>query len=282
VVERNEHNAETLKLLGEAHAKLGDMTQARKSYRAALALQPSGPRVWRSYGNFLLQKAADFAGAENAYRREIELSPQDNKGYEDLAVALIQQCRYAEAVELYADRPDPQAHSVGLHANRGVALFFSGNPDGAMRDFLEAVKLTPEHGPRRLSLGDAYLQLGRREDAVREYQEGRRLLERELVSQPDDLMLRATFAMAIAKCGEFERALAEIERCEAAHPERQADALHSLAKALALCGERARALDSIQTLVRAGYSKCLLQVEPEFASLRGDPRFRSLTASSAD
>ena len=282
VVERNEHNAETLKLLGEAYAKLGDMTSARKSYRAALALQPSGPRVWRSYGNFLLLKAADLSGAEAAYRKEIELSPQDNKGYEDLAVALILQCRYAEAVAIYADRPDPQSHGTTLYANRGVALFFSGDLNGAMRDFLEGVKLAPEDGQRRLSLGDAYLQLGRREDAVREYQEARRLLEREIVSQPDDLMLRASLAMALAKCGEFERALAEIERCEAAHPERQADALHTLAKALALCGERERALGAIRTLIRAGYSKCLLRVEEEFASLRAEPRFRKLLATTSD
>jgi tetratricopeptide (TPR) repeat protein len=151
-----------------------------------------------------------------------------------------------------------------------------------MRDFLECVKLAPENGLRRLSLGDAYLKLGRPEDALREYREGRRLLERELVSQPDDLALRATLAMALAKSGEFERALAEIERCAAARPERQADALHDLAKALALCGERERALDAIRTLVQVGYSKCLLRAEEEFASLRAEPGFRSLLSSNSD
>jgi Flp pilus assembly protein TadD len=282
VVERNQHNAETFKLLGEAYGKLGELTLARKSYMTALELQPSGPRVWRSYGSFLLLKAADFVGAEAAYRRELELSPQDNKGYEDVAAALIKQCRYAEAVALYAERPDPKAQSVTLHATRGVALFFSGNPNGAMRDFLEGVKLSPENGPRRLSLGDSYLQLGRREDALREFREASRLLERELVSQPDDLTLRAMFAMTLAKCGEFERALDEIERTEAAHPERQADAMHWLAKALALCGERERALDAIETLVRTGYYKCVVSVEEEFASLRAEPRFRSLLSTSSD
>jgi len=282
VIARNEHNAETFKLLGEAYAKLGDLAQAPKCYRAALKLQPSGPRVWRSYGRFLLLTAGDLAGAEQAFRREIELSPQDNKGYEDLAAVFVLQCRYAEAVALYADRPDPQGRGTTLHKNRGAALFFSGNPEGAMRDFLEGVKLAPEDGNSRQSLGDAYLLLGRREDAVREYREARRLLERELVSQPDDLRLRADFAMALAKSGEFELALAEIERCEAAHPERQVEALHVLAKALALCGERGRALDAIQTLVKAGYSKCLLRVEEEFASLRAEPRFRSLLSPSEE
>jgi len=282
VIASNENNAETFKLLGEAYAKLGDNARARRSYRAALELQPSGPRVWRSYGNFLLTKASDLSGAERAYRREIELSPQDNKGYEDLAVALIQQCRYTEAVAQYAERPDPQATSMALHANRGVALFFSGDYAGALRDFLEAVKAQPENGRRRLNLGDAYLKLGRREEAGREYQEARRLLGRELVAQPDDVYLRSLFALSIAKCGDSERALAEIERCEAAHPERQADALHEIARALALCGERERALRALKTLTRSGYSKCLLRAEEEFVGLRNDPGFRALMAASVD
>ncbi len=282
VVARNEHNAETYKLLGEAYAKLGDMKNARRSYRSALELQPSGPRVWRSYGNFLLAKAADLAGAEHAFRREIELSPQDNKGYEDLAAALIQQCRYAEAVASYADRPDPRATSMALHSNRGVALFFSGDHAGALRDFLEAVKAQPENGRQRLNLGDAYLQLGRREEALREYHDARSLLGRELVAQPDDVHLRAQFAMSIAKTGDFGRALAEIERCEASHSERHADALHSLAKALALCGERDRALRALKILTRAGYSKCLLRAETEFVTLRDDSKFRALMAGSVD
>ena len=60
------------------------------------------------------------------------------------------------------------------------------------------------------------------------------------------------------------------------------EALHVLAKALALCGERGRALVAIQTLVKAGYSKCLLRVEEEFASLRAEPKFRSLVSPTTD
>ena len=108
------------------------------------------------------------------------------------------------------------------------------------------------------------------------------MLERELVNQPDDIGLRATYAMTLAKVGDFERALTEVERCEASRPERHVDALHDLAKTLALCGERERAMRSLQVLVDAGYSRCLLRVEDEFASLQGEPRFRKLMAAAVD
>jgi tetratricopeptide (TPR) repeat protein len=282
VAARNQYNAETFKLLGECYAKLGDVKNARDSYQSALELQPTGPRVWRSYGNFLLLKAGDLAGAESAFRREKELAPDDNKGYEDVAAALIMQCRYLEAVAEFASRPEPQRKSVTLHANRGVALYFSGDHTSALRDFLEGVNQAPENADRRLVLGDVYMKLGRRVDAVNEYREARRLLERELVNQPDDVATRASFAMALAKTGDFPRALLEIDRCEAAKLEKHIKVLHVVAKALALCGERDRALGALKTLVNAGFSRCLLKAEDEFESLKGDPRFQQLVSPGVD
>ena len=38
----------------------------------------------------------------------------------------------------------------------------------------------------------------------------------------------------------------------------------------------------IETLVRTGYYKCVVSVEEEFASLRAEPRFRSLLSTSSD
>lgn len=282
LVELNENDAEALSLLGSAYAQTGDMQRADLHFVRALEVQPGSPRLWRSYGIFLLMRVGDFRGAERAFRREIALRPDENRGYEDLAATFAQQCRYAEAVETYAHLPQPQAGSLDLHGNRGTAYFFAGNFRLALRDYLEAVSQRPDDGHWRLNLGDCYAHLGRLQDAMREYATACVYLERELLATPDDLAKRSAWAMGLAKAGRIEQARTEIDRCYQANPVGDATAMHHLAKALAICGDTERALGALEVLVTAhDYSKCRLRVEDEFEGLRADARFRKLVGLKA-
>lgn len=280
VLALNDRNADAHLQLGNAYRRLGDMAGARKYLRSAVDLQPASPRAWRAYGIFLLLGDSDFAGAEDAFRREIRLNPGENRGYEDLAAAFVQQCRYAEAVATYAKLPRPDARSLDLFGNRGTALYFSGRLDLALRDFLAAVGAAPEDGDWRVNLGDCYARLGRAEDAAREYRLAARYFERDLVADPEDAARRAHLAMVLAKAGDTARARAEAARCVAANPWGDAQVVHRLAKALAIGGERESALAALDTLVRRrGFPTCLLRVEDEFAGLRGEPRFDALVGA---
>jgi len=282
IVERNERDAEALSLLGAAYRQLGDMERADFYLMEALEVQPEAPKLWRSYGIFLLASRADFAGAERAFRREIALRPEDNRGWEDLAAAFTQQCRYDEAVATYAKLPKPAAGSLDLHGNRGTAYYFAGHYDLALRDYLEAVAQRPDDGHWRLNLGDCYAHLGRLEEALHEYRLARGLLERELLAAPDDLAKRSSFAMGLAKAGESARARAEIERCWQANPVGDATVMHNLAKAHAVCGDGERALRALEVLVAAhDFSKCRLRAEDEFEPLHADARFRKLVGLKA-
>ncbi len=282
IVERNGRDAEALSLLGAAYRQLGDMERADFYLKEALDVQPEAPKLWRSYGIFLLASRADFAGAERAFRREIALRPEDNRGWEDLAAALTQQCRYAEAVATYARLPNPQAGSLDLNGNRGTAYFFTGRYDLALKDYLEAVSQRPDDGHWRLNLGDCYAHLGHLDLALREYRLARGLLERELLAAPDDLAKRSAFAMGLAKAGETARARAEIDRCWQGNPVGDATVMHNLAKAHAVCGDGERALRALEVLVAAhDFSTCRLRAEDEFEPLHADARFRKLVGLKA-
>lgn len=277
VTRRNEHDAEALGLIGAAYRQLGEMDRARRYFREGLDAQPGSPKLWRSYGIFLLMSVADFPAAEQAFRMEIALRPGDNRGYEDLAAVFSEQCRYAEALATYAKLPNPKAGSLDLHNNRGTAYYFSGHYGLALRDYLEAVSQRPDDGNWRMNLGDCYSHLGRLQEALLEYGKARVLLEQELLATPDDLQKRSAFAMGLAKCGQVARAREEIDRCYQANPVGDVTAMHNLAKALAICGDEQRALGAIEVLVAAhDFSKCRLRDDDEFRSLRADARFRRL------
>jgi serine/threonine protein kinase/tetratricopeptide (TPR) repeat protein len=277
----NDRNADAYIELGNAYAKLGEMDHAREYHRQSVELQPANPRAWRAYGRFLLQTVSDLPEAEKAFRMEIKLAPEANRGYETVALVLMQQCRYAEALAMYARRPKPDAKSPDLAGNRGTSYFFNGNYDLALKDFLEAVSGSPEDGVWRINLGDVYTHLGRRGDALREYRLAQGYFERDMATDPEDVVGRSRYAKALAKSGDGARARHEIDRCVAADPWRNAEAVHDLAMALTICGERERALAALDTLVNArGFSPCLVAVEDEFAGLHEDPRFLKLVGGT--
>lgn len=271
----NDRHAEAYSLLGSAYQQLGNLDGARGCYETAVTLQPASPRAWRALGAFLAMSVDDYAGAERAFRREIALTPDRNRGYEDLAATYGFQCRYAEALATYAKRPHPEERSVDFHNNRGTAYFFSGRYREALDDFLQAVSESPHQGDWRMGLGDCYAHLGRGADARREYAQACRDLAAELAASPGDLERRARYAMGLAKAGRAGDARAEVGRCVAADPWRDAKVVHLLARAAALCGDRDLAFAALDTLAGArGFAPCLLRVEEEFAGLRADPRFR--------
>lgn len=277
----NDGYAETYTQLGESYGKLGEMDHAREYFRRSLDMQPASPKAWRAYGRYLLMTASDLPGAEQAFRREIQLNPDANRGYENLGFVYTQQCRYAEAIAIYAKRPRPGEKSLDLAGNRGTAHFFNGNYELALKDYLAAVSDSPEDGNWRINLGDVYAHLGRRDDALREYRAAQGYFERDMTTDPEDVVVRARHAKSLAKIGEAARARQEAGRCIAAGPWRNAEAVHDLAMAFALCGERDMALAALDTLVSTrGFSACLVAAEDEFATLRGDARFRRLVGGT--
>jgi tetratricopeptide (TPR) repeat protein len=81
-------------------------------------------------------KAADFPAAMAAFRKGLELAPED----------------------------------TSLRYWLGAALYASGDADGAVREFSEVVRQAPDHAKAHFSLGAIYDARRQREKAIAEYQ----------------------------------------------------------------------------------------------------------------
>ena len=64
-------------------------------------------------------------------------------------------------------RTDP--HSFNAHYNLGLALAREGKPEGALTQYSEALKITPEHAEARNNLGRSLFEIGRVEEAILEF-----------------------------------------------------------------------------------------------------------------
>jgi tetratricopeptide (TPR) repeat protein len=114
----------------------------------------------------------EWAHAERAYRKIIELNPKYPSGHHWYALLLTVQGRFPEAYE-EADRAyrlDPGSPII----NNLVAMnrFFARDFDGAIEAFRKAFEINPAFPVSHGFLGDLYVAQGRYAEADAEYDKG--------------------------------------------------------------------------------------------------------------
>ena len=136
-----------------------------------------------------------------------------------------------------------------------------------------------------LVMAQEYVLRGERVRA-RAYADSARLAyEAHLKVTPNDGNLHAQHGVALAYLGRRDQAVAEGKRGVALVP-MSLDAfsgpayLHQLARIYILVGEPEKALDQLEVLLKLPYylSPGWLRIDPNFAALRGNPRFERLIA----
>jgi len=149
--------------LAHAQVKAGDLSGAAATLAAARQKWPEHPQVWLASGDALATTATDQAAA--AYRRALELQPDDERGYLGLA-----------RIELARKHPD-----VAEAVLRVLVTHVPGSVDGhyllaqrlATRDHAAAIvqlratiERNPDHIDARLDLARALRRQGNLVDAI--------------------------------------------------------------------------------------------------------------------
>jgi Flp pilus assembly protein TadD len=133
------------------------------------------------------------------------------------------------------------------------------------------------------NLGDAYRwSSGQKDKAKAAYQQAIQLLRGDMVKNPAQADLKSDLALYLAKSGDKSAALRALKPMEDA-PSKDPAVLYNSAVVYELCGDRDKALNSLLAAVQAGQDLNDIKNEPEFVSLRADPRYHlqilSATAS---
>jgi tetratricopeptide (TPR) repeat protein len=115
----------------------------------------------------------------------------------------------------------------------------------------------------------------------------RRAVESQLLDTPEDAERHALLGLALAYRGQKAEAIREGRRSVALVPiSRDATTgpylQHRLARIYLLVGEPEKALDQLEPLLKTPYylSAACLKIDPNFAPLRGNPRFERLVNGS--
>jgi tetratricopeptide (TPR) repeat protein len=117
----------------------------------------------------------DYREVVTIWADNVAKYPRSERAENNLAWALQQQGRSAEANLHFARAVELQPGYVSARYNWGVALLDQKQTEAAIAQFEAAVRLAPAHADARLNLGNALMQVQRAAEAIPQYEEALRL-----------------------------------------------------------------------------------------------------------
>jgi superkiller protein 3 len=154
--------------LGEAYARAGRREAALQYYESLRNVESKNPTFW--FNLAVLRGAMNNPqGAEQAYRRVLELSPNDLDALNNLGLLLFRAKKYEEATVLFDKLAGLNPSSISAKVNLGSAAVNAGQTGKAVAAWKEVIKAEPGRTPIRLQLANALWELGDVEGARYHY-----------------------------------------------------------------------------------------------------------------
>jgi TolB-like protein/Flp pilus assembly protein TadD len=241
----------------EAYAK------AREEVNKALALDPDLAAAHAALGWIRVSHDWDWAGADSAYKRALELEPGNASVIRRAAALAGTLGRFDEAIDLDRRGIKLDPLSVSAENNLGMHELYAGRLDEAAAAFRRALELNPDFGSAHAFLGRVELRLGHAAAALQE-------MERE----KDPFWRLYGLALAYHALGERQKAdaaLGELVQKD------QNDAAFQIAEVCAFRGEVDKAfawLDRAYAQRDGGFNE--MKGDPLLGSLESDPRYAAL------
>jgi len=151
--------------LGMAYCELGDFAQAVDPFLRALRLGPEFAEVYHSLG-LVYSELHQHENAVRAFQNAIRLEPGSADNHCSLATSYLQLHRPAEAIQSAKEALRLNPDSADAYLQLGCALHF--DPETfveAIAAYQKSLELEPGQFMALANLGDVNLQMGRIEEA---------------------------------------------------------------------------------------------------------------------
>jgi TolB-like protein/DNA-binding winged helix-turn-helix (wHTH) protein len=235
------------------------VTGADSAIAKALELDPESGEAYEERAWTALKFRWDFQGAEEGFRRALELKPGAPSAHDGLAHDLVSQGRFDEAVREIGLAQELDPLSLVVNSDYCRWLHLARQDDRALKQCQATLRLGPNFEYVLLLTADLYERKG-------DYAPGHELLTR-LGCDPSCLVMQDEIHGAPGVSGAFNAWLKGQE-----HPPEA----FFLARAYAKLHRRGEAfvwLEKAYELHSDVVNMSFLSVDPDFDSLRSDPRF---------
>jgi serine/threonine protein kinase/Tfp pilus assembly protein PilF len=264
--------------LGLADRDRGNYAEGLSEMQTAVRLRPTSYVHLIALGSFF-QRFAEYDAAADAYRKAIDLKPDQPWGWNNLgAMYLYQERRPDDAIPCFR-RSIALEDRGSARTNLGTAYFYLGNYEEALIQYRRATELEAEDADNWGNLGDAFVMLGRREEARGAYERGVALARDAVKARPLDAGSRNQLAKYCAKAGQTGCAVEEARRAAELQPD-NSEIEFTNALARAATGRHDEALDWLEKGVKHGLGRAQIEYEPFFAPLHGQARYKAILAQA--
>jgi tetratricopeptide (TPR) repeat protein len=162
---------------GVTESQAGNNDAAIAKFTEALTMRPDCYACQYNIGSAYAQKQ-DYAKAEEAFKKAIELKPDSAEPYNALANVYNSEKRFEDAAKM-TEEATKRASLLGATGggnadslfNQGVIFWNAGKIPEAKKQFEEAVKVNPAHAESHYWLGMADLNEGKMPEAVAQFEE---------------------------------------------------------------------------------------------------------------
>jgi serine/threonine-protein kinase len=246
--------------------------KASEAARRALEIDPSLAEAHASLGFLKFRFEWDWAGAERAFRRALELSPGSSQARHWFALFLASRSRFDEALAEMRRARELDPLSLVMLAGIARILHFAGRYPEALEIQRQALQMDPSFLPGRFDIGMTLVAMGRYRDAADEFQVAADASGMSSIV----LLARGMVAALEGRTAEAREYYTKLE-AENKKAGRSVDELAILSMQL---GEKDKAYEWLKLACQQHASiLAYINVEPVVAPLRNDPRCHALLAS---
>jgi len=156
----------------ENFERQGDWKKAVAEYRVLLAREPKMPGIHARIGQIILTLPATATSNDEArkeFEQELKLHPQNASAEYFLGELARKSGQLPQAIEHYRNATRLNPGLPEPHFGLGRCLLDSDRAADAVGPLETAAKLAPENPTIHFTLAHAYQELGRKDDAAREF-----------------------------------------------------------------------------------------------------------------
>lgn len=239
---------------------------ARPYALKAIELDPSLSQAHASLAYIKFYFDWDWAGADESFRRAIELNPNDPVARQWQAVYLLAAGRPDDAMRAVraAQRLDPL--SLAINTDVGFHDYYNGRYPDAIAQLQSVLGMKGDFGPAHLWLARSYLEVGRLDESLAAI----RRAEATAPPWPVFVAQRGYTLGVMGRADDARSALDEMQRLSA----QRFVTAYGVALVHAGLGDSEQAFAWLdKAFAERSHWLVWLRLDPRWKTLRGDPRF---------
>jgi TolB-like protein/Tfp pilus assembly protein PilF len=256
---------------------------AKQMFNRAIQVDPEYAVAYAGFADtcsilymYFDSRETNLRQADSASRKALELEPDLAEAHvaRGLAVSLSKQFDEAESEFETAMKLDPKLFDAPYFFGR--ARLTQGRPADAVKLFERAATIRPEDYQAPKLMSQAYDLLGDKAEATRWQRRAIQIVDERLQLNPDDTRALIFGAGAHGALGENEKAAEMASQALALDSEDPA-LLYNVACTFSQIGKLEDAIEVLERAAAKGFGqKEWIEHDPDFAQLRGTPRFEAL------